>query len=105
MSEPVFLTIQEVERLHQKLIARFGGSSGIRDRGLLEGAVDQPKNVYHYGQGDLFEVAAAYAYHIAEAQAFFDGNKRAAAAAAITFLDGNGISSDFDAMLTGPQHD
>jgi len=55
-----------------------------------------PRNVYYYSQGDLFDVAAAYCYHIAQAQAFFDGNKRTAAAAALTFMDCNGISTAFD---------
>jgi death-on-curing protein len=78
--------------LHEVVINRFGGSHGLRDRLLLEGAVFHPRNVYHYGQGDLFDVAAAYAFHIAEAQAFLDGNKRTAIAAALVFLEGNGVT-------------
>jgi death-on-curing protein len=50
-----------------------------------------PRNVYYYAQGDLFDVAAAYAFHISEAQAFLDGNKRTAIAAALVFLEGNGV--------------
>ncbi len=50
-----------------------------------------PLNVWFYGQGDLFDVAATYAFHIAQAQAFLDGNKRTAIAAALTFLEGNGV--------------
>lgn len=57
-----------------------------------------PRNVYYYAQGDLFDVAAAYCYHIAQAQAFIDGNKRTAVAAALTFMDCNGVSTDFDSM-------
>ncbi len=48
-------------------------------------------NDYFYGGADLFGVAAAYAFHIAQAQAFLDGNKRTAVAAALTFLRGNGV--------------
>jgi hypothetical protein len=59
MSEPSFLTVDQVERLHQRLIDRFGGSHGLRDRLLFEGAVLHPRNVYCYAQGDLFDVAAA----------------------------------------------
>jgi death-on-curing protein len=44
-----------------------------------------------YAQGDLFEVAAAYAFHLAESQAFIDGNKRTGMGAALVFLDGNGV--------------
>ena len=47
--------------------------------------------MYYYGQGDLFDVAAAYAFHISEAKAFLDGNKRTAIAAALVFLEGNGV--------------
>lgn len=51
---------------------------GIRDSGGLSSAVGQPLNDYFYGQADLFAIAAAYAFHIAQAQAFLDGNKRTA---------------------------
>ena len=81
MSEPGFLTVGQVERLHRRLIERFGGAHGMRDPLLFEGAVIHPRNVYYYAQGDLYDVAAAYAFHIAKAQAFFgrkqtDGNCR-----------------------------
>lgn len=55
-------------------------------------------NTYHYGGGDLFDVAAAYAFHIAEAQAFLDGNKRTAVAACFRFLEENGVTTVFDAI-------
>jgi death-on-curing protein len=87
------------------LIDRFGGSQGLRDPILFEGAVIHPRNVYYYAQGDLFDVAAAYAFHITQAQAFLDGNKRAGMAAALVFLEGNGITMPestqklYDAMI------
>lgn len=59
--------------------------------GLVESALGSAQNVYWYGRGDLFEIAAAYAFHIAQAQAFLDGNKRTAASAAIIFLRVNHI--------------
>ena len=90
--------MQQVECLHEMAIEKFGGLHGIRDRGLLESSVIQPQHVYYYGRGDLFDIAAAYAFHIAEAQAFFDGNKRAAIAAAIAFLRSNGINTNFDSL-------
>ena len=49
------------------------------------------RKTYWYGRGNLFEIAAAYAFHIAESQGFCDANKRTAAAAAITFLVANGV--------------
>jgi death-on-curing protein len=92
VSEPRFLTVKQVERLHGRLIELFGGTQGIRDPSLFEGSVIHPRNVYYYAQGDLFDVAAAYAFHIAQAQAFLDGNKRTGIAAALSFLEGNGVS-------------
>ena len=71
---------------------------GLRDRGGLEAAVHHPRNVYYYGQGDLFDIAAAYAFHIAEAQAFLDGNKRTAVAAALVFLELNGVHAFYDSV-------
>ncbi|MEI9999009.1 MAG: hypothetical protein WDO13_07485 [Verrucomicrobiota bacterium] len=52
MSEPIFLTVAQVERLHEKSIQRFGGALGIRDVGLFESAVVQPQQTYYYGNGD-----------------------------------------------------
>lgn len=96
MIEPQFLSVDAVEFLHSRSIARYGGTMGIRDRGGLEAAVNQPLNTYYYGRGDLFDIAAAYAFHIAEAQAFLDGNKRTAVAAALNFLALNGVETAFD---------
>jgi death-on-curing protein len=98
VSEPVFLTVAQVERLHQKSISRFGGASGVRDRGLFESAITQPRHTYYYANGDLFDIAAAYAYHIAQAQACFDGNKRTGVAAAFLFLELNAVLTNFDSM-------
>jgi death-on-curing protein len=99
VSDPIFLTIAQVERLHQKSIQRFGGAAGVRDAGLFESAILQPQHTHFYGGGDLFDVAAAYAFHIAQAQACFDGNKRTAVSAAFSFLELNNVSTDFDALL------
>ena len=59
----------------------------------MESAVFQPQNIYFYAQGDLCEIAAGYAYYIAEAQAFLDGNKRTAIGAALAFLESNGVTT------------
>ena len=55
-------------------------------------AVMHPCNLWLYGQGDLFDIAAAYAFHLAQAQAFIDGNKRTGLGAALVYLEGNGAS-------------
>ena len=96
MSEPTFLTLAEVIVLHERSLARYGGSSGLRDAGGFEAAVEQPKNTFFYGAGDLFDVAAAYAFHIAQAQACLDGNKRTGVAAALVFLRLSGVAAIYD---------
>tara|TARA_B110000008_G_C16847716_1_gene515461 strand:- start:173 stop:553 length:381 start_codon:yes stop_codon:yes gene_type:complete len=98
MNEPLFLRSEDVEKLHTMAVHRFGGSKGLRDRNAFESAVNQPKNIFYYEQGDLFDMAAAYCFHIAQAQAFFDGNKRTGAAAAIVFLDANDYPIAGDSM-------
>jgi len=105
VSEPNFLVFEQILVLHERSLRAYGGSSGIRDEGLIRSAVFQPQNDYYYAGGDLFGIAAAYAFHLAQAQAFLDGNKRTAITAAITFLEGNGIETMtstapiYDAMI------
>jgi death-on-curing protein len=96
VSEPVFLRVEQVERFHRRGLDIFGGIDGVRDRGLLESAVAQPQHVFFYEQGDLLEIAVAYAFHIAQNQPFLDGNKRAAVTAALAFLVVNGVAKKFD---------
>lgn len=91
MDEPRFLKLAEVLHLHDESLARFGGLAGIGNPGLVESALASAQNTFWYGGGGVFEIAAAYAFHIAEAQAFLDGNKRTAVAAAVLFLRVNGL--------------
>ena len=76
--------------LHVDQIREFGGSEGLRDQGGLESAVAQANATYDgkYLQAGLFEMAAAYAFHIAENHPFVDGNTRAALNAAIVCAAG-----------------
>lgn len=87
---PIFLTRPQVERLHAEVLRRWGGMDGIGDSGLIDSALASAQNALWYANGDEFDIAAAYAFHIAESQAFLDGNKRTAVAAALTFLQLNG---------------
>ena len=96
MIEPKFLTLAEVLYLHDESLHRFGGREGIRDLGLIESALGSARNAYWYGGGDIYEIAAAYAFHVAESQAFTDGNKRTGAAAALVFLMRNGVDAPVD---------
>jgi death-on-curing protein len=90
--EPEFLTREIVDAIHDEQINAFGGLHGVRDENALESAIMAAQNVFYYGSGDVYEVAAAYAYHLAESQAYLDGNKRTGAQAAFVFLEGCGIS-------------
>lgn len=98
MRTPEFLSKAIVEQLHTDSLALFGGAAGVRDEGLIESALASARNTFLYGYGDLFEIAASYAFHIAEAQAFLDGNKRTAVAAALTFLQGNDVQFEIDEL-------
>ena len=92
MADPEFLTLDEVLELHADQIAHHGGDPGIRDPGLVEAAIAMPQQSFggQFLHVDLFEMAAAYAFHLAESQAFVDGNKRAGLSAAYAFLALNG---------------
>ncbi|MEM1057990.1 MAG: type II toxin-antitoxin system death-on-curing family toxin [Verrucomicrobiota bacterium] len=99
MSQFYFLTLDRVLKIHDQSLKEHGGSGGIRSQASLEAAVIQPQLIHHYERGDYFNVAGAYAYHLAEAQAFVDGNKRTAIASAFFFLQVNGIeTTQIDSM-------
>jgi len=66
---------------------------------MVESALASARNTCLYGRGDVFDIAASYAFHIAEAQAYLDGNKRTAVAAALTFLKGNDVKLRVDEVL------
>ena len=91
---PLFLDIERVFQIHRSLIEHYGGKEGIRDAGLLHSAIAMPQASFggDYLHADLFEMAAAYLYHIVQNHPFLDGNKRTGAAAAIIFLAMNGVS-------------
>lgn len=90
---PEFLTVEHVLALHQRQLQRFGGGDGIRELGLLESAVAQPcaSVAGAFLHTNLFEMAAAYLFHICSNHPFVDGNKRVGLLAALTFLHLNGI--------------
>jgi death on curing protein len=86
----IFLRKQEVIHIQNRLIEEFGGSHGLRDEGALESALSAAENRAFYENADLAVCAATYAYHLAQAHAFIDGNKRVAAAMAEIFIELNG---------------
>ena len=92
MADPIFLGIDEILALHDHQIRRYGGHFGLRDGHLLESAIAMPKATFggEYLHTDLYEMAAAYLFHLTQNHAFVDGNKRVGLAAALTFLGMNG---------------
>lgn len=94
MDDPLFLTLAEAVAIHADQVQRYGGQAGVRDFGFLESALAQPEASFagQWLHGDLYDKAAAYAYHLCQNHPFYDGNKRAALACALVFLEMNGIS-------------
>ena len=91
MTTFVWLTSDLVQAIHARQLKLFGGPSGLRDEGALESALGRPVNRVAYGEADLAELAAAYAFGIAKNHPFIDGNKRAALLALVVFLGLNDI--------------
>ena len=81
----------DVLTIHATVIAATGGVSGLRDEALFESALAAAENRHHYDGADVVSCAAAYAYHLTQAHAFLDGNKRIGAAITETFLETNGF--------------
>jgi death on curing protein len=90
VKEPAWLDSTFILDTHDRLIARYGGLAGVRDAGLVESALQRPRNKLAFGQPSLFELAAAYGFGIARNHPFLDGNKRTALAAIDLFLQANG---------------
>jgi death-on-curing protein len=67
-----FLSLPLVLQLHDKQLVRFGGASGIRDEGMLESAIAQPKATFEgqFLHPTLFDQAAAYLFHICQNHPF-----------------------------------
>lgn len=94
MSE--FITIVEALAIHTDQIDRYGGSYGIRDKGLLEAALFRPQTGYY---NDLIQESAALWESLAQNHPFIDGNKRTAFAVTYTFLALNGVLILADAEM------
>lgn len=92
MNEPFWLTKEMLLSIHGELLARFGGHTGIRDAGMLDSALNRPKQVFHYSdRTSITDLAASYATGLVKNHPFVDGNKRIGFMAAYTFLGINGL--------------
>jgi death-on-curing protein len=91
MTEPIWLRYEDCLAFHEILIARFGGSSGIRQPESLQSAIDRVKNLHAFENASIPKMAASIASGIIGNHPFVDGNKRTGFVAAITFLEHNGF--------------
>ena len=96
MKEPRWVTDSVVRAIHERVLADYGGESGIRDQGLLESALARPRQLHHYETPDVPDLAAAYAAGIIRNRPFVDGNKRVGFMAAYVFLVCNGVTMKAD---------
>jgi len=99
MKELEWILDQTICAIHDEQLAAHGGREGIRDPGLLESALNSPKNMHSYEKPTLFKLAAVYAYRISNNQPFVDGNKRTAYVASRLFLMLNGYD------ITAPENE
>jgi len=79
-----------VLEIQSQLIERYGGMHGLRDEGALESALNAAENRAFYENASIEILAATYAFHLSQAHAFLDGNKRIAAAVTGIFLELDG---------------
>jgi death on curing protein len=99
VSDPpyLYLTVSQVQELHDAVVEELGGARGAENREGLDSCVDAPQNVAFLKEGDVFEQASAYAYSILRKSPFKQGNRGTALAAALVFLDINGVMEiDYD---------
>lgn len=92
MSDWVWIDIEVALVAHEEQLAEHGGAAGIRDRSMLESALARPQNLIAYGEPDIADLAASYAFGIARNHPFVDGNKRTALVVSETFLMLNGCT-------------
>jgi death-on-curing protein len=91
VTAPRWVTVSIATAIHDEAIYEFSGLAGVREPGLLESALDRPRNLLAYApRSSIFELAAALCVGIAKNHPFNDGNKRTALLATRAFLYLNG---------------
>lgn len=87
MTEPKWISARIATAIHDEAIYEFGGLAGVRDHGLLESALNRPRNLLAYKpNSSIFELAAALCFGVAKNHPFNDGNKRTALLSTRAFL-------------------
>lgn len=89
--EPRWVSKNAVLAIHGELLAEHGGKTGLREEGLLDAALDAPRNHFAYEKASLFRLAAVYGYGLSRNHPFEDGNKRVALMVMYAFLGLNGF--------------
>jgi death-on-curing protein len=100
--EPQWVLRDTVLLLHEQSLAEHGGTSGIRDEGLLDSALGKPQNLFAYDNPAIFDLAASYTFGLVKNHPFLDGNKRIGFVVGALFLSLNGYSlqaSEVDAAI------
>jgi death-on-curing family protein len=103
MTEPKWVTRQQVEFIHDAVIEIGGGLHDLRDAALLESALARPQNQHAYGEKITSQLAASYAEAISRNNAFVDGNKRTAFYVIVDFLEQNGLPIRYE-LTSGQAH-
>jgi death-on-curing protein len=95
LKEVIFLGLDEIIEIHADQIKRYGGHPGIRDIELLKSAIAMPSTCFggNYLHTDIYEMAAAYLFHIVRNHPFIDGNKRTGTVCSVVFLMMNGLET------------
>lgn len=103
MNEPQWIFKETILLLHEQSLNEHGGSSGLRDEGLLDSALGKPQNAFAYNSvANLFDLAASYAVGLIKNHPFVDGNKRIGFLAGALLLQLNGYrftASEADAAI------
>ncbi len=91
----VFLDFEQVVLINKIVVEKWGGLCGIRDKNLIDSAINNPKNLFFYQNADIHTLASSYAISIIKNHGFLDGNKRAGFACMNAFLELNDIVMNF----------
>jgi death on curing protein len=92
VAAPVWVELDVVLAIHDEQLAEHGGQPGVRDPGLLESALNRPRNQFAYGEPSITRLSASYAFGISRNHPFLDGNKRTSLVVAELFLELNGLA-------------
>ena len=100
MTEWKWISAELAHVVHERQLAEHGGPEGIRDLGTIESALARPVQLAHYGNPDVFDLAASYCWGVARNHGYVDGNKRTGWLLARVFLADHGVRLRIDPIST-----